>query len=144
MRYLCSAVVLAAVIAAAPAFGTTNSGAHSSGSHASTSHSGVPHSAAGASTHASSKSSSHRVSGTQKSTYAGGARRDSHGKIARSEKSKDDFKKQHPCPSSGKNHGSCPGYVIDHVVPLKRGGADAPSNMQWQTVEAAKIKDRTE
>jgi hypothetical protein len=27
---------------------------------------------------------------------------------------------------------------------LKRGGADAPYNMQWQTKEEAKIKDRTE
>ena len=37
-----------------------------------------------------------------------------------------------------------PGYVIDHIDPLKRGGADIPSNMQWQTVEAAKAKDRVE
>jgi hypothetical protein len=37
--------------------------------------------------------------------------------------------------------GACPGYVIDHVIALKRGGADAPSNMQWQTVRAAKAKD---
>lgn len=37
-----------------------------------------------------------------------------------------------------------PGYVIDHVVPLKRGGADAPRNMQWQTIEAAKAKDKWE
>jgi len=34
--------------------------------------------------------------------------------------------------------------VVDHVKPLKRGGADAPSNMQWQTKEAAKEKDRRE
>jgi hypothetical protein len=34
--------------------------------------------------------------------------------------------------------------VIDHVVPLKRGGADAPTNMQWQTVTAAKAKDKVE
>lgn len=33
---------------------------------------------------------------------------------------------------------------IDHVTPLKRGGADSPSNMQLQTKEAAKIKDKTE
>ena len=36
------------------------------------------------------------------------------------------------------------GYVIDHIVPLKRGGADAPGNMQWQTKDAAKAKDRWE
>jgi hypothetical protein len=34
--------------------------------------------------------------------------------------------------------------VVDHVTPLKRGGADAPSNMQWQTKEAAKAKDKSE
>jgi hypothetical protein len=44
---------------------------------------------------------------------------------------------------SGYPHGR-PGYVIDHVVPLKRGGADAPRNMQWQTIEAAKAKDKWE
>jgi hypothetical protein len=37
-----------------------------------------------------------------------------------------------------------PGYVIDHIVPLACGGADAPSNMQWQTVAAAKAKDKWE
>jgi hypothetical protein len=62
----------------------------------------------------------------------------------RSQNAKNDFKKQSPCPSTGKSSGACPGYVIDHVKPLKRGGADDPSNMQWQTKEAAKQKDRTE
>jgi hypothetical protein len=73
-----------------------------------------------------------------------GVQRDSHGKIERSAKAKDDFKKSHPCPSTGKSSGACPGYVIDHVVPLKRGGPDAPSNMQWQTKAEAKEKDRWE
>ena len=36
------------------------------------------------------------------------------------------------------------GYVIDHIVPLACGGADVPSNMQWQTVAAAKAKDKVE
>jgi hypothetical protein len=35
-------------------------------------------------------------------------------------------------------------HVVDHVKPLKRGGADAPLNMQWQTIGAAKAKDKVE
>jgi hypothetical protein len=45
--------------------------------------------------------------------------------------------------STGYSRGR-PGYVVDHIRPLACGGADAPSNMQWQTREAAKAKDRTE
>jgi hypothetical protein len=29
---------------------------------------------------------------------------------------------------------------VDHIVPLECGGADVPSNLQWQTVQEAKIK----
>lgn len=54
------------------------------------------------------------------------------------------FKHQQPCPANGKTSGPCPGYVIDHVKPLCAGGADDPSNMQWQTVEEGKAKDRIE
>jgi hypothetical protein len=52
--------------------------------------------------------------------------------------------REEPCPSTEKNSGACPGYVVDHVKALKHGGADVPSNMQWQTIEAAKAKDRWE
>jgi hypothetical protein len=38
----------------------------------------------------------------------------------------------------------CHGYVIDHIVPLKHGGADAPDNMQCQTKAEAKAEDRVE
>lgn len=65
-------------------------------------------------------------------------------KAHRSEAAKNAFKKQNPCPSNGNNHGRCPGYIIDHIVPLACGGADDPSNMQWQTVQYAKIKDSFE
>jgi len=37
-----------------------------------------------------------------------------------------------------------PGYVVDHIVPLAKGGKDVPSNMQWQTIAAAKAKDKIE
>lgn len=59
----------------------------------------------------------------------------------RSYKAKKAFKIQHPCPSTGRVKGSCPNYIIDHIKPLACGGADNPSNMQWQTKEDAKAKD---
>ena len=71
-----------------------------------------------------------------------GVQRDAAGKIARSPQAKTQFKKEHPCPSTGKSGGACPGNVIDHVTPLKRGGADAPSNMQWQNTQEAKAKEK--
>lgn len=81
---------------------------------------------------------------TTQPTYSGSVARDNNGKIIRSQEAKSDFKRQQPCPSTGATSGACPGYVIDHVTPLKRGGADAPSNMQWQTTAEAKAKDRWE
>jgi hypothetical protein len=54
------------------------------------------------------------------------------------------FQASHPCPATGKTYGACKGYVIDHVVPLKRGGADSPGNMQWQSLSSARAKDRIE
>ena len=39
---------------------------------------------------------------------------------------------------------SRPGFVIDHLAALASGGADLPCNMQWQTKEAAMLKDKTE
>jgi hypothetical protein len=64
--------------------------------------------------------------------------RDSHGRIKRSESAKHGFMQQ-----TGYPHGR-PGYVVDHIIPLKRGGCDCPSNMQWQTIQEAKAKDKVE
>jgi hypothetical protein len=105
----------------APADGATSSG------HSSThSKSGIT-----AKRHTSSK----KKSGT---SHKSSAKRNSHGRIARSEKAKHAFEVQ-----SGYPHGR-PGYVVDHIIPLVCGGPDAPSNMQWQTIAAAKAKDKTE
>jgi len=49
-----------------------------------------------------------------------------------------------PCLSPGKSDGPLRGYVVDHVVPLKRGGPDRPDNMQWQTTAEGKAKDKVE
>ena len=111
-----------------------HSGSHSSGSHTSTSQ---PYTG----TH---NAHTRATSGQHRTAYAQSAQRDSGGRIERSAKAKRDFQKLHPCPSTGGASGSCPGYVVDHVTPLKRGGADRPSNMQWQTIQQAKEKDRTE
>lgn len=54
------------------------------------------------------------------------------------------FKAQQPCPATGAPRGPCPGYIVDHVAPLCAGGADHPSNMQWQTAADARVKDRAE
>jgi hypothetical protein len=73
-----------------------------------------------------------------------GCERDSGGRIKRSPAARAAFERSHPCPATGKTTGACPGYVIDHVKALKHGGADDPSNMQWQTEAEAKAKDRIE
>lgn len=54
------------------------------------------------------------------------------------------FERTHPCPSTGRTRGACPGWIKDHIVPLACGGPDAVSNLQWQTVAEAKAKDRWE
>lgn len=79
-----------------------------------------------------------------KSRAAPEVQRNSHGKIARSARARGEFKKSHPCPSTDRPSGGCPGYVIDHVIALKRGGPDTAANMQWQTKAEAKEKDRWE
>ena len=72
------------------------------------------------------------------SGYCVSCARDNRGHIARSLQAREEFMRQ-----TGYLHGR-PGYVVDHIVPLKRGGADAPSNMQWQTKSDAHAKDRWE
>lgn len=62
----------------------------------------------------------------------------------RDPKQRAEFVKANPCPATGKQRGACPGYVVDHIKPLACGGPDKPENMQWQTVEEAKAKDRIE
>lgn len=129
---------------------TAQAGGHHSGSGSSTSgHSG------GHPSHANGKSVGSAPSEAQSAGKAGvstahgsnaaeGVQRDAAGRIGRSPAAKTAFKKGHLCPATGRSSGACPGYVVDHVTPLKGGGADKPENMQWQTTAAAKAKDKAE
>ena len=65
-------------------------------------------------------------------------------RVHRSTSERRRFRSWHPCPSTGRPAGACPGYIVDHVIAIKRGGADVAENMQWQTLAEAKAKDRVE
>lgn len=54
------------------------------------------------------------------------------------------FVQQQACPATGQHRLPCPGWVIDHINPLACGGPDDLSNLQWQTREEAKAKDKWE
>jgi hypothetical protein len=64
--------------------------------------------------------------------------RDAEGRIHRSSSARHAFMVE-----TGHPHG-WPGHVIDHIKPLACGGADTPSNLQWQTIAEGKAKDKWE
>ena len=113
-------LALALVVGPAPLLAQSHSGSHYHSRHHTGSHSYAPRSY--------SRHHSSAVVGP----------RDSHGRLKRSAEAKRSFERR-----SGHAHG-WPGHVVDHVVPLACGGADSPSNMQWQTTAEAKAKDRVE
>lgn len=70
--------------------------------------------------------------------------RDARGRIVRSSSAVRAFRRANACPATGAPSRTCPGYVVDHIRALKRGGADLPYNLQFQSVAAARRKDLTE
>ncbi len=50
------------------------------------------------------------------------------------------YVRENPCPSTGLRRGACPGWQVDHVVPLCAGGPDERTNMQWIAVDDHKWK----
>jgi len=144
--------------------GGSHTGGHSGGQDGGH-HSGIPHSGSPSDVHSHSESSprgispkssapsathyeskpktetrpkSQVTSAKPPATKCESCSRDSHGKIQRSEVAKRDFMKQ-----SGYPNGR-PGYIVDHITPLAKGGKDVPSNMQWQTLAEARAKDKVE
>lgn len=78
-------------------------------------------------------------------------RRAKDGRIYRSAAQLAVFKIYNPCPVTGLSSGACLDHVVDHVWPLRcarseleRKLFDVPANMQWQTVAASRLKDKTE
>jgi hypothetical protein len=51
-------------------------------------------------------------------------------------RARDEFRQDHPCPSTGWTTGACPGFTVDHIKPLKEGGADSLANLQWRPTAA--------
>lgn len=64
--------------------------------------------------------------------------------LPRSKAARAEFMRAHPCPANGHTCGSCPGWQMDHVQPLKCGIADQQSNMQWLTVADHLAKTKAE
>jgi 5-methylcytosine-specific restriction endonuclease McrA len=64
--------------------------------------------------------------------------------LKRSATVKRHFKQQTICPTTGTYTQKCVGYVVDHIIPLKCHGKDAIENLQYQTVQEAKVKDKYE
>jgi hypothetical protein len=67
----------------------------------------------------------------------GAPARDSKGVIKRSSAVIAAYKRAHPCPSTGSysSAGDCPGWAIDHIIPLASGGCDSVVNMAWMPNE---------
>ena len=84
----------------------------------------------------------------EETRYCGEPKRNTAGTIIRSAAVRAAFQRIHPCPVNAAPQGACPGWQVDHVIPLACGGCDAVANMQWLPV-ALKItsgvgKDRWE
>ncbi len=61
---------------------------------------------------------------------------------ARSKKVLREFVKLRACPATGLHRLPCPGWHMDHIIPLCAGGADSAENLQWLTREDHKAKTR--
>ncbi len=60
--------------------------------------------------------------------------------IGRSPREVRAFRVQQACPATHLHHGPCPGWHVDHIIPLCAGGEDRPPNMQWIAVDDHRFK----
>lgn len=76
--------------------------------------------------------------------YCGAPKRDASGGIIRRADVIAAYKKVHPCPSTGLYGGACPGWALNHNIPLACGGCDAVSNLSFMRADAKAIVDSYE
>ena len=127
-------LLTALLVWTAPAY----SQAHKSGTSGQTHHSTAKSGTSKAPAKTSAKHPATKSTSAKSSASHSGTSKTATTPRVRSEAAKHEFWKHSGYPKGR------PGYVVDHIIPLACGGADAPSNMQWQTVEAAKAKDKVE
>ena len=63
-----------------------------------------------------------------------------HPRIERSAAEVAAFKRENPCPSTGRRRGSCPGWHVDHITALCMGGEDQRGNMHWLSEDDHRFK----
>jgi len=81
--------------------------------------------------------------------YCGEPERAADGRIKRSQTVLRNFALVFPCPRTLMPTTACPGWAIDHVIPLASGGCDSQINLHWLPVAikacaADACKDRWE
>lgn len=76
-----------------------------------------------------------QVSRFEDARFCGAPERDASGTIKRSTAVRAAFQRLYPCPSTGLTSGSCPGWAINHTIPLACGGCDSVSNMDWMPLQ---------
>lgn len=67
--------------------------------------------------------------------YCGAPERYANGRIKRNHTVLVVFEHLHPCPAPNHPPGACPGWAMDHIIPLACGGCDAVWNLQWLPLE---------
>lgn len=76
--------------------------------------------------------------------YAGSPKRDAKGVIVRRQAVINAFWAQNICPSTLKYAAPCPGWALNHIIPLACGGRDAVNNLFKMQVSTKKLIDAIE
>ena len=63
--------------------------------------------------------------------YCGEPERDAKGRIKRDPKVLRAFVAVFPCPTTLRHSTSCPGFALDHTIPLASGGCHTTGNLTW-------------